>query len=50
VFTARDPGLRWGKLGLYVRARRGGQTTASFDDFIVRTLLPTPTPTLTPTP
>ena len=50
VFTARDPGLRWGRLGLYVRARRGGQTTASFDDFIVRTLLPTPTPTLTPTP
>jgi hypothetical protein len=50
IFTARDPGLRWGGLGLFVRARRGGQTTASFDDFIVRTLLPTPTPTLTPTP
>ncbi len=50
IFTARDPGLRWGGLGLFVRARRGGQTTASFDDFIVRTLLPTPTPTHTPTP
>ncbi len=50
IFTARDPGLRWGGLGLFVRARRGGQTTASFDNFIVRTLLPTPTPTHTPTP
>jgi hypothetical protein len=50
VFTAHDPGIRWGGLGLYVRARRGGQTTASFDNFIVRKLLPTPTPTHTPTP
>jgi len=50
VFTARDPGLRRGGLGFFVRARRGGQTTASFDNFIVRTLLPTPTPTPTPTP
>jgi hypothetical protein len=50
VFSAHDIGLRWGGLGLIVRARRSGQTTASFDNFIVRTLLPTPTPTHTPTP
>ena len=50
VFTARDLGLRWGGLGLIVRSRRGGQTTVSFDNFIVRTLLPTPTPTHTPIP
>ena len=50
VFSAHDPGLRWGRLGLIVHARRSGQTTASFDNFIVRTLLPTPTPTHTPTP
>ena len=50
VFTARDLGLRWGGLGFIVRARRGGQTTASFDNFIVRALRPTPTPTHTPTP
>ena len=50
VFTAHDPGIRWGGLGLIVHARRGGQTTASFDNFTVRKLLPTPTPTHTPTP
>ena len=50
VFTARDLGLRWGGLGVIVRSRRGGQTTVSFDNFIVRTLLPTPTPTHTPIP
>jgi len=50
VFNARDLGLRWGGLGLIVRARRGGQTTASFDNFIVRMLLNTPTPTHTSTP
>ncbi|MCJ7825814.1 MAG: hypothetical protein MUP44_13025 [Anaerolineales bacterium] len=50
VFSAHDLGLRWGGLGLIVHARRGGQTTASFDNFIVRALLPTPTATHTPTP
>jgi hypothetical protein len=52
VFSARDNALRSGDTGLYVRSRRGGQTSVSFDSIILRTLLPTPTPgasSMTPT-
>jgi hypothetical protein len=52
VFSARDSALRSGDIGLYVRSRRGGQTSVSFDSLIVRVLLPTPTPgasTIAPT-
>ncbi len=40
VFSDRDTGLAEGRYGLVVRARQSGQMTASFDDFIVRTLRP----------
>lgn len=46
VFTAVDNQLPVGMLGLIVRSRRDGQITVSFDDFTVRSLLPTPTPTI----
>ena len=47
VFNDRDLALSTGRIGVVVRARQGGQTTASFDDFSVRLLetAPTPTPT-----
>ena len=48
VFSASDRVLPSGKLTFFVRSRRNTQTTVSFDDFIVRTLLPTPTPTESP--
>jgi hypothetical protein len=47
VFTEQDDTLPAGEAGLLVRARAGGQTTVSFDNFIVRSLKPTPT--VTPT-
>ncbi|NIS82453.1 MAG: hypothetical protein GTO14_20100 [Anaerolineales bacterium] len=50
VFSARDDELTSGGLGLFVRTRRSGLTTVSFDYFTVRALLPTATPTVTPSP
>ncbi len=44
VFSVRDTTSSVGKLGFIVRSRRGGQTTASFDDLAVYALLSTPTP------
>lgn len=44
VFSIRDTTSSVGKLGFIVRSRRGGQTTASFDDLDVYALLSTPTP------
>lgn len=44
VFTARDPSLTSGAIGLIVRSKRGGQTTVSFDNLVVRALLTSPTP------
>jgi len=49
VFSIRDNTLDVGDLALFVRSKRSGQTTASFDKLIVRALLPTPTPTSTAT-
>lgn len=43
VFSDRDLGLANGWFGLVVRARQSGQTTASFDNFILRALQPSPT-------
>lgn len=48
VFSASDRVLPSGKLTFFVRSRRSSQTTVSFDDFTVRALLPTPTPTEPP--
>jgi len=48
VFSASDRVLPSGKLTFFVRSRGSSQTTVSFDDFTVRTLLPTPTPTEPP--
>jgi hypothetical protein len=42
VFSDRDPSLSTGRVGLVVRARQSGQTTASFDNFVIRLLQPTP--------
>lgn len=50
VFSARDVELQSGGLGLFVRSRRSGQATVSFDSLTVRSLLPKPTPTHTPSP
>lgn len=47
VFSDTDDLLAAGQAGLIVHARAGGQTTVSFDNFIVRTLKPTPTVTAT---
>ncbi len=44
VFDARDSTSSVGKFGFIVRSRRGGQTTATFDDLDVFALLSTPTP------
>ena len=45
VFNDRDLSLTSGRIGLLVRARQSGQTTASFDNFNVRILQPAPTST-----
>jgi hypothetical protein len=50
VFSDQDDSLHAGRVGLMVRARAGGQTTVSFDNFIIRTLKPTPTVTPTAEP
>jgi hypothetical protein len=47
VFFDRDLSLVSGHIGLVVRARQSGQTTASFDNFIIRMLQPKPTTTAT---
>lgn len=47
VFMEEDAALPAGGSGLIVRARGGGQTTVTFDNFTVRALMPTPT--VTPT-
>jgi hypothetical protein len=47
VFADRDLSLTTGRVGLVVRARQSGQTTASFDNFVIRLLQPTPAPTPT---
>lgn len=49
VFSVHDNTLDVGDFALFVRSRRNGQTTASFDKLIMRALLPTPTPTFTAT-
>lgn len=49
VFSDEDDVLPAGRSGLIVRARAGGQTTVSFDNFSVRSLKPTPTVTPTAT-
>jgi hypothetical protein len=50
VFSLRDRTSYAGRIGMVVRSRQGGQTTASFDELIVRALVPTATPTVSPTP
>jgi hypothetical protein len=50
IFSEQDDTLPAGRVGLMVRARAGGQTTVSFDNFIVRSLKPTPTVTPTAGP
>jgi len=45
VFSVRDSALQTGGLALFVRSRRGGQTTVSFDNLTLHSLLLTPTPT-----
>jgi hypothetical protein len=47
VFTAQEATFTMGGLGLYVHSRRSGQMTVSFDDLIVRDLLPPPEGTTT---
>jgi hypothetical protein len=43
VFSASDRALTFGELATFVRSRRSSQTTVSFDDFLVRSLSPSPT-------
>jgi hypothetical protein len=45
IFNDRDLSLTSGRIGLVVRARQSGQTTASFDNFIISNLQPAPTTT-----
>lgn len=45
VFSDRDLSLTAGRVGLLVRARQSGQTTASFDNFTIRVVQPFPTST-----
>jgi len=45
VFSVRDNALQTGGLALFVRSRRGGQTTVSFDNLTLHSILLTPTPT-----
>jgi len=48
MFSARDSSLFVGSLGLYVFSGDAGQTTVSFDDLIIRSLIPAPIETATP--
>jgi hypothetical protein len=43
VFSARDPSFPSGQIGLVVSARKGPQTTVTFDDLVVRSVPPAPT-------
>lgn len=47
VFSDRDLSLVNGNVGLVVRARQSGQTTASFDNFLIRMLQPSSVSTTT---
>ena len=47
VFSDRDLSLINGNVGLVVRARQSGQTTASFDNFMIRRLQQIPVSTAT---
>jgi hypothetical protein len=49
VFTIDDRTVAEGRFGFFVRSRSDGQTTASFDDLLVREISPTPTPVPSPT-
>jgi hypothetical protein len=44
VFSTRDRILTEGGIALFVRSRRSGQTTVSYDDFILYEMLVSPTP------
>lgn len=48
VASARDNALPVGGVGVFVQSSASAQTTASFTDFIARSLLLTPTPTRHP--
>ncbi len=48
VFSLRNRLLTSGGVGFFVRSRSGGQVTVTFDDLVLRSLLPTPIPTLQP--
>ena len=47
VFSDRDLSLINGRVGLVVRARQSGQTTASFDNFSIRLVQQNPASTAT---
>lgn len=42
VYHLRNISLPAGGVGLFVRSRSGGQVTVTFDDLLLRSLLPTP--------
>lgn len=44
VYRLRNTSLTMGGVGFFVRARSGGQVTVTFDDLLLRSLLPTPVP------
>lgn len=48
VFSTMDDVLKGGRFGLFVRSRASGQTSVSFDDFVIYALQSTPTPSATP--
>jgi hypothetical protein len=48
VFSTRDQALKSGTFGLFVRSRKSGQTSVSFDDFAIYALRSEPTPSATP--
>jgi hypothetical protein len=48
VLSAHDRVLQTGGTGLFVRTRQSGQTTALFDEFILRPSSPAPTATAAP--
>jgi hypothetical protein len=50
VFSSRDLSLKEGRIGLFVRSGQGSQVTISFDNFLIREVLPTPTPATAATP
>lgn len=48
VSSLRNRLLTAGGVGFFVRSRSGGQVTVTFDDLVLRSLLPTPVPTPRP--